>query len=157
MRHPANRRPLPPAPGFTLIEMMVVLVIVSILAAVAYPAYTDAVRKAKRTEGRAALMQLMQQEERYYSQHNSYIGFSAASTDPDEKQFKWYSGDSPASSAYQIEAAACGSGDTLQDCVRLAAQPGTSRVDAGFQDAECGKLTLQSNGVKGADGDNCWR
>lgn len=47
-------------PGFTLIEIMVVAVIVAILATIAYPSYQSSIRKAKRSEGHAALMQLMQ-------------------------------------------------------------------------------------------------
>src|SRR4051812_18901770 len=83
-------------PGFTLIEVMITVAIVSILASIAYPSYQESVRKAKRTEGRAALMQLLQQEERYYSQHNSYIAFSSSSSDADAKKFKWFSGESAA-------------------------------------------------------------
>jgi type IV pilus assembly protein PilE len=141
--------------GFTLIEVMVVLVIVSILAGIAYPSYRDSIRKGKRTEGRAALMELMQQQERYYSQHNSYIVFNSSSTNEDEKRFKWFSGNKPANSAYEISADAC-ENDTIQNCVLLAAKPGTEKVDKHFDDPTCGKLTLTSTGVKAADATNCW-
>ncbi len=145
--------------GVTLIELLVVLALMAILAAIGYPSYAGAVRQAKRSEGKRALMQLMQQEERYYSQHNSYIGFSSASLDADEKRFKWYSGDSAAASAYEISAAACTKDGSLSACVRLVARPGTGKVDAGFKDEECGKLSLDSTGAKGADGaagGACW-
>ena len=84
------------ARGFTLIEVMVTVVVVAILATIAYPSYQDAVRKTKRAEGRAALMQIMQQEERYYSHATTYIAFTSAATEPEEKKFKWYSADSAA-------------------------------------------------------------
>ena len=141
--------------GFTLIEVMVALVVVSILAGIAYPSYRESVRKGKRTEGRAALLQLMQQQERYYSQHNSYIVFSASPANEDEKRFKWYSGNSPEQSAYEIRAEAC-KDDTIENCVLLTATPGTERVDKNFGDPTCGKFTLTSTGVRAADAPNCW-
>lgn len=139
--------------GFSLIELMVVVVIVAILAAIEYPSYQASVRKARRAEGRAALMGLMQQQERYYSQNASYLAFSAAAANG----FKWYSSDRAATSAYEIGATAC-SNDTIQNCVLLTAMPGTQNVDAHFTDALCGNLTLTSAGEKSATGSavQCW-
>lgn len=143
-------------PGFTLIEVMVVVAIVSILAGIAYPSYQESVRKGKRTEGRVALMGLMQQQEQYYSQHNGYIKFDASSAGEDEKRFKWFSGNTAANSAYEISGEACAD-DTIQNCVILSAKPGTVKVDAAYKDPVCGKLTLTSTGIKGADGQDCWK
>lgn len=144
--------------GFTLIELMIAGVVAAILAAMAYPSYRHAVRKTKRAEGRAALMRLMQQEERYYSQFASYLAFSSAADDAEGKRFPWYSADAPRASAYEISGAAC-EGESIRDCVILTAKPGTGRVDASFRDEECGALTLTSAGVKGAAGDAsaCWK
>lgn len=142
--------------GFTLIELMTAVAVAAILAGMAYPSYTEYVRKAKRAEGKVALLQLLQQQERFYSQRGSYIVFSSSSTDEDEKRFKWYSGETAASSAYEIIGEAC-QGETIKNCVLLTAKPGTSKVDANFKDLACGKLTMTSTGVKGADGDNCWK
>jgi type IV pilus assembly protein PilE len=142
--------------GFTLIEVMTVLVIVALLAVIAYPSYEEAVRKSKRTEGRAALMQLLQQQERYYSQHNSYIRFPFSAVDQNEKEFKWFSGNSAKSSAYEIKAEACPN-DTIQNCVQLIAMPGTAKVDANFKDPVCGDLIVTSTGVKAAKSADCWK
>lgn len=144
------------AGGFTLIELMIAVAVAAILATIAYPSYQEAVRRGKRAEGRAALMQLMQQQERFYSQRNSYIAFSAASTDDDEKKFKWFSGDSAAASAYEISGVAC-DGETIENCVQLIAEPGSQKVGQNFADPVCGKLTFTSTGVKDADGDGCWK
>jgi type IV pilus assembly protein PilE len=142
--------------GFTLIEIMIVVVVVSLLASVAYPSYRESVLKGKRTEGRAALMQLMQQEERYFSQNTSYIVFTSASTDENEKKFRWFSGSSAPDSAYEIRADAC-KGETIQNCVILTAKPGTNKVNPNFKDPVCGNLTLNSMGVTGADHPDCWK
>ena len=136
--------------GFTLIEVMVVLVVVAILAGVAYPSYQESVRKTKRAEGRAALMRDMQQEERDYSRKNSYT----ASSDADWTKYRGYSGDGGGGS-YTITAAAC-TGLTINDCVLLTATPNN------FSDAKCGNLTLNSRGERATVGgtatsEECWK
>jgi type IV pilus assembly protein PilE len=145
-----------PGSGFSLIELMVVVAVVAILAAVSYPSYQESVRKAKRAEARAALMQLMQQQERFYSQRNTYSAFSSDSSDVDEMRFKWFLGSSAVASAYEISGQAC-IGSTLRECVRLQAEPGTPKVDKGYRDPKCGRLSLTSTGVQAADGNDCWR
>lgn len=147
--------------GFSLIEMMAVLVILSLLLALALPAYYGHVVRAKRVQGQATLLQLMQQQERYYSQNNSYLAFSAASLDPASRQFQWWSGDglegNAGRSAYEIEAVAC-AGMNIGQCVLLRAMPGTPRVDQQFHDPDCGVLSLNSAGVRASSGPaaHCW-
>lgn len=144
--------------GFTLIELMIVLVIAAILAATAYPSYQEYVRKAKRTEAQAALMRLMQQQERYFSQNNTYIAFSESITDENARKFAWYVGASAAKSPYEIRGAAC-ENDSIANCIVLTATPGTNKVDASFSDPHCGTLSLTSTGKKTAatNAADCWR
>jgi type IV pilus assembly protein PilE len=58
--------------GFTLVELMVVIVIASILMAIAIPLYRNSIRKSRRTDAKTALLDLAGREERYNSTNGSY-------------------------------------------------------------------------------------
>lgn len=58
--------------GFTLIELMIAVVIVGILAAVALPAYGSYVKKGRRVDAKAALLDLAAREEKYFAVNNIY-------------------------------------------------------------------------------------
>jgi type IV pilus assembly protein PilE len=58
--------------GFTLVELMVTLTIVAILAAVAYPAYQDNMRKGRRTAAQAFLVELANRQQQYLLDARAY-------------------------------------------------------------------------------------
>ena len=58
--------------GVTLLELMVVVVILGILTAIAYPSYRQFVERAKRTEARALLLRIAVDQERFYLQNNTF-------------------------------------------------------------------------------------
>jgi type IV pilus assembly protein PilE len=66
-------------------ELMIVVVIVGILATLAYPSYREFAARAKRNEAKSALLQIATMQERFYLQNNSYttvmtsLGFPVAS------------------------------------------------------------------------------
>jgi type IV pilus assembly protein PilE len=69
--------------GVTLIELMIVVIIVSILAAIAFPNYQEFSARAKRNEAKTALLQIKINQERFYLNNNTFtqdmtqLGFSA--------------------------------------------------------------------------------
>ena len=62
--------------GFTLMELMITVAIVSILASIAYPSYRDSINKSRRADAKAALSSAAQALERYYTEKNTYLNAS---------------------------------------------------------------------------------
>lgn len=65
-------RPSPRCRGFTLIELMIVVAVVALLAAVAFPSFMDSIRKGRRSEAFAALANVQQAQERWRSNNATY-------------------------------------------------------------------------------------
>ncbi|MDH1519026.1 prepilin-type N-terminal cleavage/methylation domain-containing protein [Acinetobacter johnsonii] len=64
--------------GFTLIELMIVVAVIAILAAVAYPSYQEYVRRTKRVDMQASLMQIADQIQRYKIANFKIVGATAS-------------------------------------------------------------------------------
>lgn len=118
--------------GFTLIELMIAVVVIGILAAIAYPRYTGYVEQARRTDGHAGLMEAAQQLERCYTVQSSYSGCSFRSESPDGH--------------YEITA---GDGGPAASTYTLTATPKGAQAND-----SCGNLTLDNRGARTPDG--CW-
>ena len=77
--------------GITLIELMIVVLIVGILASIAYPSYQSYVTRARRTDGKGLIMDVAGRLERYYYDNNVYttdmtdLGYAGASPESDNK------------------------------------------------------------------------
>lgn len=72
------------ARGFTLVEALIAIAVVALLAAIALPAYQDAVRKSRRSDAYDALARVQQAQERWRSNRSSYTTelTAAPSADP---------------------------------------------------------------------------
>ncbi len=125
--------------GFTLIELMIVVAVVGILGAIAYPAYQDSVRKSRRADAKAVLLEAAQWMERFYTQHSRYDQErgGGAVVLPLTKAPKT---GGPAGGYYTITLSAVG-----QDTYTLTATP----LATGGQNSDtCGTMTLNNAGVK---------
>lgn len=60
--------------GFTLIELVIVLLVVGILGTIAYPSYIDSVRKSKRASAKITLLEIANFQERFFIENNTYFG-----------------------------------------------------------------------------------
>ena len=146
--------------GFTLLELMIVVAVIAILASIAYPSYTNYVARGKRAECRSGVMQAMQQQERYFTQYNTYT--------TDAGKIKSYSGDNEANSACSIASAECG--DTaLTACVEVQATTkftdvAPTKVSVFYLNSNGGRRCLQNDSslpyIIDADtpaDKNCWK
>ena len=73
--------------GFTLIEAMIVVALISILAAMAYPSYKEAVARSRRAEARTILIAAQQWMEHFYSESYRYDQNKVGVSVNDSSQF----------------------------------------------------------------------
>jgi type IV pilus assembly protein PilE len=128
--------------GFTLIELMIVIVIVGILASIAYPSYTAYVERSRRSDGQSALLDLSNRMDRYFSENKSYKGATLAQLGVKETSAEGY---------YNLSISNL-SGNTY---TANAAPTGAQSSD------NCGTLTINQLGQRGFTGASatlaeCW-
>lgn len=132
--------------GFTLIELMIVVVVIGVLAAIAYPSYQEHIRKSKRADAQASLMELSQFMERFYSANGKYR--TAANVAPTLPFTSTPRGGGAANYTLALSAIT-DFGYTLT----------ATRVNSMANDS-CGNLTLTHTGVRGSSAGvaaECWR
>ncbi|WP_146908755.1 type IV pilin protein [Arenimonas daejeonensis] len=131
--------------GFTLIELMIVVAILGILAAIAYASYQNSVINSRRAAASACLMEMAQYMERAYTTNITYVlsvqqqgAISSLSCQADLGIFYTFSPGVPTASAYTLVATA--QGPQLKDtkCGNLSLnQAGTRLVSGTATPAEC--------------------
>lgn len=130
--------------GFTLIELMIVVAIVGILAAIAYPAYQDSVRKGRRAEAITALYGIQLAQEKWRANNPTYASTLANLGLPTT---------SPATgTAYYDLAITAASATAFTATATARATGGQNQDKAGG--VSCTPLTLNQNGPVGQNA--CW-
>lgn len=141
--------------GFTLIELMIAVVIMLILAALAWPALTEAVQKSRRADGMAALATVMQAQERWRANNPRYQAALAdlpgvRSTDSPDRHYTLSMVDgSVTATAYTARATAQSSSPQSHD----------SRCQVLEVAVDGGRITyrsLASGGTANSTPDPCW-
>ena len=134
---PTPRRPPAATGGFTLIELMAVVVVLGILAAIAFPSFMDAVRKGRRSDAYAALSAVQQAQERWRGNHSAYT--TSLTAQPTDAQPGLGLSDHSASGYYAIRIDAA---DAAGYTVTATAAAGTSQA----ADGSCQRLRVRVAG-----------
>lgn len=126
--------------GVSLIELMIVVFIVGILTAVAFPNYRDYVTRAQRSEAKAVLLKCAVNQEKWYLQNQNFtttlaeLGFGSAMSD---------------SGAYQLTVTSAGLADNFLCTVTY--------QEGGAEAGKCNTFSIDSTGTKTSGPDtDCW-
>ena len=134
--------------GFTLFEIIIALIIVAVLTAIAIPTYQSQITKARRNDGKLALLNLAQRMETYYLQQQSYQGATLgenSETDvlPSDKSSKKF---------YQLKIITQSDSEFLLAAVPLNSQAKHDKTCGSFQINHLGEKSITGNGKLG----ECW-
>jgi type IV pilus assembly protein PilE len=134
-----------PESGLTLIELMVVVVIVGILAAVAYPSFRQQALKSARADAKSALVDGVSRQEEFFLDNRTYAS-SLASLNMNTTTENGY---------YTVSIDGATVACPITRCFSMRATPAGRQAD----DTKCAALIINSSGGKSATGPtagDCW-
>ena len=136
------------ASGFTLIEVMVVVVLIALLASLAIPSYQKFIVKARRTEAKELLYSAAQRQQQYFTQMNVY-------TTDAVNQLKVAT---TSTNGYYTLSIAAGHSGSINSSYSMSATPATGSSQT--SDAACGIFTINSLSQRTVSGSQtsppCW-
>ena len=129
--------------GFTLVELLIVVFIISVLSVIAYSSYQDSLVRTRRNAALACLLENSQFMERYYTTNLTYAGAPAPTCSAGRDVTDFYTvafSAAPTATAFTLQATPTARQSTL--------------------DAKCGTLGINQTGTKTKSGtgtlDECW-
>ena len=126
--------------GFTLMELMIVVAIVGILAAIAFPAYQNQMLASRRSDGQSAIMNMAALMEAYYTENNTYVGANTTTlgiTNASQQGYYTVSVTAASATGYTLSATPVAGGPQVADTT-------------------CSPLTITNTNVKGPTPTTCW-
>lgn len=133
--------------GFTLIELMIIVVVIGVLAAIAIPAYSDYVERARRADAKSSILAVQLEQEKWRANNTAYtsdltdLGFSSADNVDSVDGFYTIDIENGASTAgYTVNAVPVGS-QANDDCgtftLTVTAASGAQATASGGSEEDC--------------------
>jgi type IV pilus assembly protein PilE len=132
--------------GFTLIELLVTILVVALLAKIAYESYINQAQAARRSSAKTALLDLASREARFYSTNNTYTGSMTTDLGYAACADGNFGAPNCTSEYYHLTIPA----NTATSYTASAAPAGPQATDS------CGTYTIDYLGNKNAAQANCW-
>lgn len=142
--------PISSSNGYTLMEVLIALVVVALLASIAYPSYVKSMERSNRNDAFVALNQLAQDQERLFAATGGYT------TDMARLSLAVADGASISPRGYYKVSASAGPTDNIRTSYRLTAVPVADGPQVG--DTDCTSYAVDSSGVQTPDPatSDCW-
>jgi type IV pilus assembly protein PilE len=144
--------------GFTLTELLIVVLIVSILVGIGLPGYRDFVQRSGRTDATAALLKLQALQEKFYLQNGIYASNAQLAAAPPAGL--GFIGAKSEHGYYNLNLAPNAAGLAVGYTASASIVAGGKQGD----DTECMAFSMDQNGRRGANGgfnpadvEECWR
>ncbi|WP_304441983.1 type IV pilin protein [Motiliproteus sp. MSK22-1] len=139
--------------GVTLLELMIVVAIIGIIAAVAYPSYLEFVNSSRRADAQAALMSFAGAMERHFTINDSYCGAATTTVGTCANATgapTIFPTESPLDGTDKYYDLAVSSA-TASTFVLIATPKGAQSSDS------CGTMSVDATGARTSQGTDCWQ
>lgn len=140
--------------GFTLVELLVVVMLISIILGVSIPGYRQYVQRASRGDATTALLRLSAAQERFYMQNGAYAGAGQLTLAPPAGL--GFTGGVSERGYYNINVVPVAGGLAVGYIAIATPVPGSNQAD----DSDCALFSVNQSGTRTSlpgDIEKCWR